>query len=372
MAAWMLQCMSERGEVTVLSRVPFDPVEVDHHYGTSLSGLLISNPRAVHPLIEQAAGHGAPVALARMHYVMRVAKKMASEFDLLCSANNEQDFGVPSIDYVHYPWNSYPRPDAPAHWEHNPLLRAVLRLYNRGCCLISGFSGSRPQNLTLVNSSWTLAKYREVYPNRPARVLFPPALAEPLDDYSARRPRFLSIGRVSRSKDWGKLIDIVAGVRARGHDVGLTLAGSRDDRGYEEEIARKLQSTGLWAEMRLDLSRQELQELLRTHEFGLHGMEDEHFGMAVAELILGGCLTVVPDSGGQVEIVRDPSLRYESVEDAVSKIDRILSSHQLKKDLHQAQQTDRLRYTKEAFQESFGAILNQALERGVQSLVGNA
>ncbi len=54
-------------------------------------------------------------------------------------------------------------------------------------------------------------------------------------------------------------------------------------------------------------------------------MRKEPFGMAVAELISGGCITFVPNSGGQVEIVgNDERLIYTSREDAVNKILRAL------------------------------------------------
>ena len=54
-------------------------------------------------------------------------------------------------------------------------------------------------------------------------------------------------------------------------------------------------------------------------------MFDEPFGMAVAELVTGGCVTFVHNSGGQVEIVgNDERLIYSSPENAVNKILRAL------------------------------------------------
>jgi glycosyltransferase involved in cell wall biosynthesis len=42
-----------------------------------------------------------------------------------------------------------------------------------------------------------------------------------------------------------------------------------------------------------------------TFRYGIHGMLDEHFGMAPAELAAAGCIVFVPNDGGQVEIVDD-------------------------------------------------------------------
>jgi hypothetical protein len=40
-----------------------------------------------------------------------------------------------------------------------------------------------------------------------------------------------------------------------------------------------------------------LEYIVSRHRFGLHGMKGEHFGIAPAELICGGCITFVPDDG---------------------------------------------------------------------------
>ena len=69
-----------------------------------------------------------------------------------------------------------------------------------------------------------------------------------------------------------------------------------------------------------NISRAALVDLVSRQRYGIHGMLEEHFGMAPAELVRAGCLVWVHDAGGQVEIVDDPRLTYGSVEDAVAKI----------------------------------------------------
>jgi hypothetical protein len=53
-------------------------------------------------------------------------------------------------------------------------------------------------------------------------------------------------------------------------------------------------------------------------------MRNEHFGMAVAEMVKGGMIPFVSDSGGQVEIVEDYRLRFATIADAVAKIVAVL------------------------------------------------
>ena len=52
-----------------------------------------------------------------------------------------------------------------------------------------------------------------------------------------------------------------------------------------------------------DASRDEVRALMATHRYGIHGMREEHFGMAPAELARAGCIVWVPRGGGQMEIV---------------------------------------------------------------------
>ena len=60
---------------------------------------------------------------------------------------------------------------------------------------------------------------------------------------------------------------------------------------------------------------------MATHRYGIHGMREEHFGMAPAEMARAGCIVWVPRGGGQMEIVgREPVLMYDSEDDAVEKI----------------------------------------------------
>ena len=52
-----------------------------------------------------------PDSIQPSNYLLRIGKKIANDFDLIVSANNEADFGRPSIQYVHYPYlaSSYAR-----------------------------------------------------------------------------------------------------------------------------------------------------------------------------------------------------------------------------------------------------------------------
>lgn len=372
--AFMLDILKHHGSVTLLTLEPFRPEPIDEYYGTELVGADI-RPLIVHdPVLKTMQRWGLPCGLVKLHCLMKAAKRLLAEqtdFDLVCSGYDEQDLGQACIQYIHYPWNLYPRPDAPEGWNNSWFLKRLILAYNYLCRRFSDFSYQRVyQNLTLVNSAWTGQKARTRYPGLSYLVMNPPALAEQIDDNGSRRKaRFLSIGRCAPEKEWLKLLEIVAKLRERGHEVGLTLAGSRSPSGYEEQVRARISELGDWAQLRLDFSREELQHLLLTHKYGLHGMKEEHYGMAVAELLLGGCLTSVHDDGGQVEIVTNPLLRYQNVEDAVSKWDTILNDEALQKELLQEQKQHRDHLKKERFLEEYDRVVALSLERGVSGVL---
>ena len=121
----------------------------------------------------------------------------------------------------------------------------------------------------------------------------------------------------------------MARVRERAPAVTLTIVGTwdRHARRYRDRLFEHARSLGSWIEFRQNVSRDELRALMATHRYGIHGMREEHFGMAPAELARAGCIVWVPRGGGQMEIVgHEPALMYDSDDDAVEKIVRTLAS----------------------------------------------
>jgi glycosyltransferase involved in cell wall biosynthesis len=138
---------------------------------------------------------------------------------------------------------------------------------------------------------------------------------------------FVSLGRIHPDKRQLDAIDIVEGVRHRGHDAGLYLVGDAGGDEYAEKVRLRAKAAGPWVRLCHDISRDELEDLLSANRYGLHTMHNEHFGIAVAEFVRAGCIVFVHDSGGPVEIVgNERSLRYDSPEDAVERICRVLES----------------------------------------------
>jgi glycosyltransferase involved in cell wall biosynthesis len=324
-AAWALQALVPEFDVTVLSWWPVDVAPINRFFGTSLRAQDFATmvvPAAWRVVPDRLP---VPAALMRSSLVMRYTRRVVDRFDVVLGLHNETDYGRRGIQYVHYPTYLRPRPVVDLRWYHafSPALQAYYAAADR----LAGFSLERMKsNLTLCNSNWTGQRIERLLGVR-ARTLYPPVLdAGDLPPWSTRSCAFVAMGRISPEKEYERVIRIIARVRESAPTVTLTIVGTYDARSvayYRSlvALARSLDPTGQWFSIRRDLSREDVRTLLTTTRYGIHGMREEHFGMAPAEMVRAGMVVWVPDGGGQVEIVGKASgLRYADEEDAVNKI----------------------------------------------------
>jgi glycosyltransferase involved in cell wall biosynthesis len=189
----------------------------------------------------------------------------------------------------------------------------------------SGYDGR--DDWVIANSHWTAEVIKQRRGIECRGVLYPPVLwSAPNVPWEQRENGFVCLGRVSHEKRIERMIDILAGVRAMGHDIHLHVIGSIGRDAYGRMIARKIQTNSNWCFAEGSKSGRDKFEMVAKHKWAIHGREGEAFGIAVAEQVRGGCVPFVPETGGPAEIVADRSLCYRDEADAVSKIDAMLRS----------------------------------------------
>src|SRR5262249_35162706 len=115
----------------------------------------------------------------------------------------------------------------------SPLRQAYLRL----CWAINGARADVWQkNLNLANSNWS-AKLLKLKFGVESQTLYPPVATDfPKTEYANRHFGFISLGRISAEKRVDAIIEILARVRARGHDVHLHILGGVDDSPYGTRV----------------------------------------------------------------------------------------------------------------------------------------
>ena len=359
MAAWALQALRDCCEVDLLTYSAIDLDALNGYFGTSLRSTdfrVVSMPASHQRLLRVFPTRG---ALLEVCLAMRAAARIADRYDIAISTNNEIDFGVRGIQYIHYPTLLSDRPELELRWFHR--LPRGIELYRWFCRTLSGLSEERLRsNLTLVNSTYTGELARQALGAQP-EVLYPPAKDDfPQRRWAERRDAIVGIGRLNRHKFWHEAWEAVRLLRARGRDIRLTIIGTPDDPPYVAELRGLQAASGDWFRIASDVSREELTRLVSEHRYGLHPMRDEHFGIAVAELLHAGCIPFAHDSGGPPEIVGyDARLCFRSAEEAAEKIDRVAGDAALQIELRQALAARASLFTAERFMQQLQRIVAQ-------------
>jgi len=365
-AAWAIEALVRDYDVTLALLGPIDVAGLNRSFGTSLSASDFTvriAPGKYQRILRYMPTQG---ALLESNITACWARELdrKEQFSALFSTQNESDFGRVGAQYVHYPAWYMPRPDVEMKWFHR--IPGVLALYRAVCFRCSGTTqaGVR-RNISLANSEFVADRIRDVH-GIESRVLPPPVPGEfPHRRGEDRCAAFIGVGRFAAYKRWGMALQIVEGVRAKGFDLGFTLIGQIGHPAdvAEERRLRDLASTRPWFRVLTNLTRRQLIEEVVIHRYGIHTMENDHFGIAVAELQRAGCITFVPDSGGPREIVgNDPRLIFHDVNDAVTKIATALGDAANEENLRELVRSRRDCYSTERFCNSIRAIATELTE----------
>ena len=286
--------------------------------------LLIINPR-ISFIFNKINGFG----LLKYHLLIRYFKKSKKHFDVLFGTYKEIDFGRKGIQYIHFPDLDLKKYnlDLPFFTKIYYKINFIGNLYKNLCYLLSGYKeGNMKKNITLVNSGWTKDRVKKIF-DVDSMVIYPPVLDDFIDKkWDEKENGFICVGRVVPVKGIESIINIIQLVRARGFDTHIHFVGPITDTAYYDKI-KKIDKEGRYIHFEGMVSRDKLVSMLLDHKYGINGRKDEHFGIAVVEIIKAGCIVFVPNGGGQIEIVDNSSLIFENDEDAVEKIIKVLTDN---------------------------------------------
>jgi glycosyltransferase involved in cell wall biosynthesis len=366
-AAWMVEALKKPYDLTLLTWIPADLERMNSIYGTTLKEedvqWVFPNPiaRRLIGLIPDNTWDW-----QKRSWLMRVCKRIHQDYDVLVTSDSEFDFGRPGVQYVHYPWMGPSYADnqkfgSVKGWRIVPAL--LLRVY-RPWMKTAQFSFERMMlNLTMANSDWTAQEYRDFY-GRDAETVYPPAPGEyPQAEWDQRRDEFVMISRLEIDKNHKRIVALLKKVRQQHpqiklHIVGTHLRSRKGERDYRR-LRAVIDPEADWVILHEDMPRADLMRLLGEIRYGIHLFAKEHFGMAIAEMTRGGLIPFVHDSGGQVEIVIDPALRFRTDEEASARIQTMLTDAELRERVRGILQESGERFTT----ERFGAELVQWVEK---------
>ncbi|WP_160164282.1 glycosyltransferase family 4 protein [Natrinema gari] len=354
----ILETLQKKHDVTLLTLTHPDFEEVNNYYNTNVdtSNVNVKTMGTLAPYVHEKSGE-------RMHVLKnsmasRLVNKRSNYFDLIIGTFNEFTCSTRSIQYIHLP--QFRRWMGHDESSHN---NSIYKIYDRLCKEISGFDYENIRSHTLLaNSEWTANVTDQAYGVKP-EVVYPPVDTSEFisTKWNERENGFVTVGRVVPGKNILRSIEIVKRLNERGHDTHLHVVGPPLDKSYAKQVTRKAKQTeGVHIEG--EVSRKRLVELISTHKYGIHGMDHEHFGMAVGELAAGGTIPFVPNGGGQREIVHErEELLYESADEAVEKIDHVLSDPELRRELRDQLGDIEERFGRKRFKRTIRETVEQTL-----------
>jgi glycosyltransferase involved in cell wall biosynthesis len=319
-----VEALRDEFEVTLAVLGPVDCEALNRSFGTSLrpSDFTVRiPPPSLRALLRCLP---TPGALLEQCVIMRWAQTLdrKQRFDALLSTQNEADLGRAGLQYVHYPWAYLPRPEIEMRWFHH--IPGVLDGYRNFCRRVARTSdeGLR-RSLSLANSSFVADRIRDVH-GVESKVLYPPVPGGfPFIAMEDRVHGIVALGRMHGCKRWEMAVEIADRIRSRGVELSLTLISHRDIIEYGARL-EALAATRPWFRILFNLPRHELVQEVARHRYGLHTMEDEHFGIAPAEMQRAGCITFVHRSGGPMEIVgHREELMFGDANEACERICRV-------------------------------------------------
>lgn len=361
--AWALQALQHDWDITILCAQRPDCAALNRHFGTSLEESAFRFEQLPWLIRHSHRLDPDPHSFQRAAWLMRRARQLGSRFDVTMAVDNEMDFGRPGIQYVHYPYLARHRERVDALRDLSPAGRvgALLRGQYRPWMFLSGISFDRViSNLTLVNSQWSADLVQKIYGLK-APVLYPPVhWSAPPVEWEQRQNSFVSLGRIEHGKRQVEAIDIIERVRQRGHDVSLQIIGDISDPNYARLLRDRALAAGPWVQLHHGISRSELEQRVGNCRYGLHTMLDEHFGIAVAELVRAGCVVFVPGGGGQVEIIgHEARLMFDSDDQAVERICTMLADNDLRAELRDNLAPRMRDFTEEEFMRQLRNIVQE-------------
>ena len=364
----VLELAQHEFEVTLATESPFDCERLNQAYHTAVSRTKVAVGLAPTPAwLGRMRGGDA----LRGAYFSRYVRQIASRFDVCVSAYNFVPFGRPAIQFVaDFSWDDALRRESDPP---SPGLRGVIQrsgplrslyLAAVGAIFLEGAPPSNSRNdIVVANSRWTadlLARRHGVA----SRVIYPPVHAEPFDVDARRSDDFVMLGRIAPDKRIEDAIDVLARVRARGHEFNFHVIGPLDDSAYSNRLRNVAQKHGDWVRLRGGIYGAGKFNEIAQHSYALHMRAREPFGIAVAEQVKMGLIPFVPADTAPAEIVGDPRLCFVSRDHAVEVIDGLLRRADEHQPIRAKLAARGKAFSKERFTAEVTALLRESISGG--------
>ena len=365
-ALWAIEALKKNFHVTLLTSSVIDLNQLNHYYKTNLQEGEFNIIIVPIPIpLRWIKG----LFYIRYYRLARYCKKKSFNYHVMFSSYNPMDFGRIGIQYILDPTFNEELLNKIAGSPSG--IRGVfysISLWRKTYGFISRkLSGSTIEgirrNVTLVDSDWTGELTRKHLKIR-TRTIYPPVVTKfSCVSWEKREHGFVCVGRINPEKKIEKVIQIIHELNKKGFSLHLHIIGAVGSKKYLGHL-KEIASDKKWIYFDHDIPFVKKEELLSSHRYGIHGRNNEPFGISIVEMIKAGCVVWVPNGGGQIEIVKETELTYNNCKDAVIKISDVLES---------ADKQRRLRYHLEMRSRLFSTeIYMKEIEKSIECFLSRS
>lgn len=192
-------------------------------------------------------------------------------------------------------------------------------------------------------------------------VLYPPANIKDFQNKIKKKSGVISVGGLTHEKNQLEQVRIAK----RFPGVSFSICGnSKRNPGYYNELRRagkEIRNIFLCP----DLPFQDLKKKLAHAEIFLNSGREDPFCMALVEGIAAGCIPLIHDSGGVVEVVPFKELRYKTEREAINKLQRILGLSKIQKEEYRRKLKKHIgQFSEKQFIKKLFTIVNHKINKG--------
>lgn len=225
---------------------------------------------------------------------------------------------------------------------------------------IRKFSLIQSEVLTITQSRYIQSEvYRKT--GKLLHIIYPPVNVKYFKSTNSERLKnIISIGRLSYEKN--QVEQIYLAKLLPNLSFFITGSSNRNTSKYVRYLKRIIADLKLRnVQIIQDVPAAQLRDLLKKSLFFLHTTKFEHFGISTVEAIASGCIPIVHDSGGQVEIVPFKKLRFQKIEEAARLIDDLCTGRpEVIVHLRDRLQSHIYKYDEKFFKSRFLNLLNMS------------
>jgi len=263
-------------------------------------------------------GYAYQVLLLNMISCNRLKK-----FDIIFNCNDNNYFlpnNVKKIHYINFPFE--------AAFEHNDRYNSIRwLLYKLPLKLLFKLNPVTfdINDFIVTNSNYSRNKIIDYYrlKKEDINVVYPPTINKIENSKTKyKEKKVVSVGAFVPDKRQLEQIKIAQqNPKVIFNIIGMVKSKSYFDKCYSYIKENNIRNVNLHPNSSYD----NLNRLLNESLIFLHTRKKEHFGISIVEAIAKGCIPVIHNSGGQIEIVTNKNLRFENINQASQIISSLIN-----------------------------------------------